>query len=455
MPEPTGSEARLQSLRRRWETEKSTALLPHAEEYRRLGRLREAIDVLETGLKGNPSYTSGLVALGRCRLESGDSAGAAGVLERVVAQDPEQMVASKLLIEAYLRTGRAREARRRLDIYSTLNAKDPEIARLADRLQAMAHPAPPPAVATPSVAAPAEVEPPPVVAAEEIEMAPVALRETEQMPELEPVSRSPAPVDAPIAMAPADSLLFRGLDGPVAVSRYVRGLVSEGVFRLMFPTAAPAPAAAAAMEPVVAFEPVVVEEEPPPSVEIAEPMSDAVSEDRAAAPVLEVAAESEPELDVAAELEPEPPAVEVAGYSEPLLEPFEADVERAISGFVPVVPPAMGTAPAAIEPSAAELAPPATEMAAPIESPPPPTSGPAVGETATLAELYLQQGHAADAERIFGAVLGREPQNDGARRGLGEAREQLRQTGGLSARRASALRDYLRRLTRREERHVP
>jgi tetratricopeptide (TPR) repeat protein len=438
MPEPTGSEARLQSLRRRWETEKSTAFLPLAEEYRRLGRLREAIDVLETGLKGNPTYTSGLVALGRCRLESGDSAGAAGVLERVVAQDPEQMVASKLLIEAYLRTGRAREARRRLDIYSTLNAKDPEIARLADRLQAMAHPAPAPAAPPPSVAPAANAEPQPVAAAEDIEAVPVTLRETADIAELEPASPSPSPVDAPQAM-PADSVLFRGLDGPVAVSRYVRGLVSEGVFRLMFPTAAPA------MAPVVATGPAIVEEErETPGVGFTEPVSDAVSDDRAADPVLEIAAEAEPE----------PPAVEVAGYSEPLLEPFEADVERAISGFVPVVPPAMVTPPAAIEPIAAELAPPAPEMPAPIESPPP-TAAPAVAETATLAELYLQQGHAADAERIFGAVLGREPQNDGARRGLGEAREQLRQTGGLSARRASALRDYLRRLTRREERHVP
>jgi hypothetical protein len=153
--------------------------------------------------------------------------------------------------------------------------------------------------------------------------------------------------------------------------------------------------------------------------------------------------------EVAAEPSPTVPAIEMAGFAEPVLEPFEADVERAISGFVPLKVPER-----LVEPTPPEIA--ASGLAVqPSIEPPPPPAAPAVAETATLGDLYLRQGHAADAERIFGAVLGREPQNDEARRGLGEAREQLRQTGGLSARRANALRDYLRRLTRREERHVP
>jgi tetratricopeptide (TPR) repeat protein len=438
MPEPTGSEARLQSLRRRWETEKSTAFLPLAEEYRRLGRLREAIDVLETGLKGNPTYTSGLVALGRCRLESGDPAGAAGVLERVVAQDPEQMVASKLLIEAYLRTGRAREARRRLDIYATLNSKDPEIARLTDRLQALANPAPAPP--PPSLVAAAAVEAAPEAPSNEIEVLPVPRRETKEMPEVH-VAPPPLP---PVALPLASGLVFRGLDGTVAVSRYVRGLVSEGLFRLMFPTAAePAfvrtPVFVPAPEPELVEEPELVVEE-----------REVVVEPEAAS--AEVASDSVASIaEVAAEPGVTAPAVEVAGFAEPVLEPFEADVERAISGFVPLKAPEppVGSMPAQIAASSLE-AQPSIEPSTPAEPVTPPAA-----ETATLGDLYLQQGHAAEAERIFGAVLGREPQNDGARRGLGEAREQLRQTGGLSARRASALRDYLRRLTRREERHVP
>ncbi len=48
-----------------------------------------------------------------------------------------------------------------------------------------------------------------------------------------------------------------------------------------------------------------------------------------------------------------------------------------------------------------------------------PSSLPA--ETTTLGQLYLRQGHSAEAERIFRRVLDREPANDTAREGLRQA----------------------------------
>ncbi len=428
MPEPTGSEARLHALRRRWEAEKSTAFLPLAEEYRRLGRLRDAIDVLETGLRGNPAYTSGMVALGRCRLESGDPAAAAVVLERVVAQDPEQLVASKLLIDAYLRTGRAREARTRLDIYSSLNAKDPEIARLADRIQALGTPPPPEAPAPPLAATAALGVASPEIF--EVERGPAR-----PAPDLSRLLDGPAASSAPPlppATIAAGSRLFQGLDGPVVVSRYLRGLSAEGLFQLVFPAAVPQPPA----EPVAAEDasaPVAAASglERLPDLEEALPRAVEGPALVAPEPVVETPAPAPP---MPAAPEPVRTAVKFLSTApKPVVEPFDADVERAISRVVPV--------------------PPAPRIAAPESAPPPPVASEA---TTTLGDLYLRQGHAAEAERIFGAVLGRDPKNDEARRGLDEAQERLRQgAGGLSARRAGALRDYLRRLTRREERHVP
>ncbi len=401
MPEPTGSDARLQSLRRRWEVEKSTAFLPLAEEYRRLGRLREAIEVLEAGLKSNPGYTSGLVALGRCRLESGDSLGAVQVLERVVKQDPEQMVASKLLIEAYLRTGRAAEARARLEIYTSLNAKDPEIARLQERIVAL------------QPALPEELTQPPAIA--------------------EPIAQ---PLEAPVAAASSQGdAIFVGLDGPAVVSRYLRGLAAEGIFPLAFPLpkalprrAVEASAAILPAEPAVDLRDAPTLEQPafaPPALPLP------VEPPPAVEPEALTAIEVEP-------LSPEPVPVEpLAGGLE--LEPFDADVERAISDLVPVPPP-VTVAPA--QPSVEELA-----ETPPAAAPMPVTA--AAQETATLGDLYLRQGHTQEAERIFGAVLERDPANDLARRGLGQAQEALRQApGGLSGRRARALRDFLGRLRR-------
>lgn len=129
------SQTRIATLRKRWEADRaSSAFLPLAEEYRRLGRFRDAIDTLQAGLRNQPSYLSAQVALGRCLLESGDSAGAGLALERVLATDPTQLVANKLLVEAYLRAGNAGQALTRLDAYTALNDRDPDAPGLRQRI---------------------------------------------------------------------------------------------------------------------------------------------------------------------------------------------------------------------------------------------------------------------------------------------------------------------------------
>jgi tetratricopeptide (TPR) repeat protein len=432
MPDPTGSDARLQSLRRRWEVEKSTAFLPLAEEYRRLGRLREAIEVLETGLKSNPGYTSGLVALGRCRLESGDSVGAVQVLERVVKQDPEQMVASKLLIEAYLRTGRTADARSRLQIYTGLNAKDPEIARLQERLTALQQQAAPPP--------PHFVPAPAVSAAEPVGLA-VAGAET---PDLA-ASLAPAAAQRPGMAEPAADAgaIFVGLDGLAVVSRYLRGLAAEGIFPLAFPRPRAVARRAVQAAPAVDWRDAPTLEQPAFSAPRPPLPSDPVPAVEA-----EPATPSEVESLSAIEIEPLPDAPPIRLGAQPIRsepaailvppEHFDADVERAVSDLVPVPPPS------AVVPTE-----PALGAVVEIPPPAPQTASATAPETATLGDLYLRQGYPAEAERIFGAVLERDPANDLARRGLDQAQEAQRQPPvGLSGRRARALRDFLGRLRR-------
>src|SRR5262245_11945105 len=138
---------RVTLLRNRWEADPSSRIfLQLAEEYRHQGRVKEALDVLDRGLKEHPGYLSALVAKGRCHLELAEPEPAKAVLERVVKQDATQMVANKLLVRAYLETGEPERARERLDLYSLLNDSDPEIEELRRRLRAMEQPpqAPPP-----------------------------------------------------------------------------------------------------------------------------------------------------------------------------------------------------------------------------------------------------------------------------------------------------------------------
>lgn len=95
--------------------------------------------------------------------------------------------------------------------------------------------------------------------------------------------------------------------------------------------------------------------------------------------------------------------------------------------------PAVAVAPAVEqeepEPEEAELSPPADEPATEPEVTTEPEAAleipseveETVPATVSLGRLYLQQGHTADAEATFAAVLGREPDNAAARVGLAAA----------------------------------
>src|SRR5947208_2636181 len=253
---------RLTQLKNRWEADPSSRVfLQLAEEYRHQGRVKEALEVLDRGLKGHPGYLSALVAKGRCHLELGEPEPARAVLERVVKQDATQMVANKLLVRAYLDTGDPERARERLDLYTLLNDSDPEIEELRRRLRAMEQPpqppstpdkpfpdlAPPPAPPRAEAAAPARAaggdvfdlglparisRPVAVPLADE----PFGDLWTPPAPEAPlPAAVAPAAVPAAVAVAeleepePAD-VIFPGLASRESRSRYLRALAAEGLF---------------------------------------------------------------------------------------------------------------------------------------------------------------------------------------------------------------------------------
>jgi tetratricopeptide (TPR) repeat protein len=90
--------------------------------------------------------------------------------------------------------------------------------------------------------------------------------------------------------------------------------------------------------------------------------------------------------------------------------------------------------------------------------------------THTLAELYLEQGHAEEAQRLFGEILEQSPQDPAARSGLERARasaarldarallaghEEATRGTGLSEKQAYVLRRYVERLRGGEGGHAP
>src|ERR1700726_4874112 len=378
---------RLTQLRARWQGDPSSRVfLQLAEEYRHLGRVQDALHVLDAGLKEHPGYLSALVAKGRCLLELGDAGAARGVLERVVQQDATQMVANKLLVRAYLETGEPERAGQRLDLYSLLNDSDPEIAELRQRVVAMSRP--PRAPDGPRPEEPAErsrmdpSETPSPETAEVFDLGPAASAHSlaagddvfglglqapgrGEGPAAEPAATAPAGQAAPAGhaeaaghgAAPTSALGARG-DGngaepfpdpaPEQSRRlYLASFAAERIFWFDEAAAQPSPEQAATAAPVA--------EEPVPAA--------------IAAPAAEV---------------PVPAAITAPAVESPAVEP----------------PAAESPAPAAPAATVAALA--SVAAAASVATA-------ATVATVTLAELYLRQGHTEEAERMFGEIVQREP----------------------------------------------
>ncbi len=83
----------------------SRAFLQLAEEYRKVGRFEEAVQVCNEGLARHPGYHTARIALGRTYLDAGDLESAHQALIEVLESMPENHLAGKLLAEVQLRLG--------------------------------------------------------------------------------------------------------------------------------------------------------------------------------------------------------------------------------------------------------------------------------------------------------------------------------------------------------------
>lgn len=383
---------RLAQLKARWESDPSSRIfLQLAEEYRHQGRMQEALAVLDRGLQEHPGYLSALVAKGRCHLELGEADASRLVLERVVKQDATQMVANKLLVRAYLETGDPARARERLDLYSLLNDSDPEIADLRRQIKQMDRPKE--QVPEDSLF---DLGPVKKVQDDIFDLgASAPMPATEDIFGLEP---PPPPTAAPEEVFEDSDDLFPGLVSHANRERYLSSLASEGIFEVGVTPMAPSevPLISQPPGPTLLVPPIAMPEEPPLPAE-----SD-----------LSVMRFEEPGI---SELEP---AVEDASWLEEIPVVPEADAYEPAPVFEDLAP----LPPSAPEPAedlwAEDEVTPLPELD--LEPEPAPVQPAA---TVTLGEIYLRQGHADEAERMFREVLEREPDSGAALAGLERVEE--------------------------------
>lgn len=108
----------------------SLIFLPLAEEYRRIGMVEEAIFYIQEGLKKNPTYTAAKTTLARCYFDAKDIMKAKELVENVLRETPDNVVALKLKGQILLREGQFQEAKNLLQNILKFRQNDQEILQL-------------------------------------------------------------------------------------------------------------------------------------------------------------------------------------------------------------------------------------------------------------------------------------------------------------------------------------
>ena len=146
---------------------KSRLFYPLAEELRKVGQADEAEKVLRTGLTVHATYLSAWVSLGRVLRDLKKDNDAVEALSKALTLDPGNVVAARLLADAYLALGEKVEAIKKYKLVYALMPDD-DLKEQIDALDRELHPPaqpvsppPPPPPPAPEPVQEAEPAPPP------------------------------------------------------------------------------------------------------------------------------------------------------------------------------------------------------------------------------------------------------------------------------------------------------
>ncbi|HTR02632.1 MAG TPA: tetratricopeptide repeat protein [Thermoanaerobaculia bacterium] len=148
------ADARIRDLERRLDLDSGSRLFVSlAEEYRRVGRIKDALSALQKGLLAHPGYIAAQVALGRTYTEANMATDAIATFTKVLVADPANLVAAKSLAEIHLGRNDNLEALKKFKLYRAISG-DRKVDEVIAKLEPLVAPKP---VTPPRKAA----EPPP------------------------------------------------------------------------------------------------------------------------------------------------------------------------------------------------------------------------------------------------------------------------------------------------------
>lgn len=387
---------RLRELQEKFDENPRRYFAPLANEYRKGGQPKRAIEICRAHLAQMPGHMSGQIVYGQALYEAGEFDEAKEVFGRALALDPENLIALKSMGDMALQAGNTSEARTWYKRLLDADPKDVAVIALVSEIDA-AEDAAPVEMAT---------EIPGVDTDAGDQEIPAAL-ETAELVFLSDSSSPPAEGASPAVPSSADSSSVEA--SPAAASS----------------AESPSPAAEA---PAGLERHYPVQEASPPEPSVAE------------APPAEVPARKAPAREAPAQGAAQ--AAAQAADEGPLAEELGVTAgASAAEGLTSAIPEAVspldwsGPPPAAQieepvararEPVAAEFAPPAEPptpapepMARPVERTfSGASSEPFVNET--MAQLYLQQGYKQLALQVYRQLAVARPQDEGLRNRIAE-----------------------------------
>lgn len=112
---------------------KSKVFAPLSEAYRRMGLVEEALRIAENGVKLNPDFASGRVALARILIEKKRYEEASSQLSKAIEYAPENLLAYSLLGELHLQLRQPKEALNAFKMVLFLNPNDDRAKKAVSR----------------------------------------------------------------------------------------------------------------------------------------------------------------------------------------------------------------------------------------------------------------------------------------------------------------------------------
>jgi tetratricopeptide (TPR) repeat protein len=244
---------RIEELEQRLRNDPASIAFAHlGEEYRRAGRIKDAIATCRAGLARHPGYLSARVTLGRALLELGELDAAQHELNDVRRVAPENLAAIRGLAEVHRRRGELSEALEQYRSAFELAQNDPGIDQIVKDLRKQIEPGrgvagpasvrptvtPHPAVAAQSGPPPVKAEPPVPASAE----GPPATPRPASVDPLPPVPAAlveppraagavrvtpPAPAQARPTPRPEDPETVRTKRIVLLLERWIEGIVAD------------------------------------------------------------------------------------------------------------------------------------------------------------------------------------------------------------------------------------